>query len=114
VKIDEAKEMAEEFIECMGDGGLDGWTVEFTPRLPGTHTLGRADLDRHMIDFSMPFVEKNDQGAVSEVLRHEMAHALWADIPGALSEGPHGKIWKANAKRLGIKPRACFNVELKS
>lgn len=113
-EVEEEMTLAEkkaELAECaryyFKEYELDDWTLRYNPRL--TSRLGQCDERKQVIELGEQFVELNDFDLVYDTLKHELAHAICTTIPTAMFEKPHGPCWKANAKRLGVDPRASCN-----
>lgn len=71
-----------------------GWTFEFSH----TWTVhGSCSHHLKRIRLSKAFVFANDINMVTEVILHEIAHALVSNKHG------HDKVWRTMAKELGVK-----------
>lgn len=82
----------------MADHGLTqrGWSFAFNRR---KSSLGLCNYDTKRIELSAFFVAANDDDAVGDTVRHEIAHAL------AGREAGHGPAWVTVCQRIGATPR---------
>ncbi|MBB6429616.1 SprT family zinc-dependent metalloprotease [Algisphaera agarilytica] len=93
----------------------EGWTFRFNQR---KRALGLCNYTTKRIELSAPFVARNDEHEVRDVILHEIAHALTPpptpSKPRAKqSEAPdhhpntytpHGPAWRATCLRIGANP----------
>lgn len=63
--------------------------------------FGRCSYVRKTISLSIKLVVLNRDEDVEDTIRHEIAHALIGPGFG------HGHVWKAKARAIGARPRAC-------
>ena len=92
-----------------------GWTFRFNQR---KRSLGLCRYADQRIELSAPFVTRNDESEVRDVILHEIAHAL-TPLPEApevstprtrstktarADFSPHGPEWKATCLRIGANP----------
>lgn len=94
---------AREFIDCtrdiMNQYKLYDWSCGLNDRL--TKVVGRCCFGPKLLEFSTPYVELNTVEAMTDVIKHEVAHAL----AGPLAN--HGAFWREVARAIGATPRAC-------
>lgn len=89
---------AERLARALMDAhGLADWHFGFDH---AKRRLGQTNFTKHAITLSRHFVENGDWELVRATTLHEIAHALVG--PGKA----HGPEWKAQARALGIDPRA--------
>jgi hypothetical protein len=69
-------------------------------------TLGRWVAATRSLEISLPLVLEQPWGAVTEVLKHEMAHQYVHEVLGEDSESPHGRAFREACARLGVDARA--------
>ncbi|MEM9417780.1 MAG: SprT-like domain-containing protein, partial [Planctomycetota bacterium] len=94
----------------------DGWTFRFNQR---KRALGLCNFTTKRIELSAPFVARNDEAEVRDVILHEIAHALTPppppepatprakrapNPPGRAGFTPHGPEWRATCLRIGANP----------
>ena len=92
-----AIKLATELIE---EYGLDGWRFCIDKDAKSMDRLGLCVYSTKTISVSAwVFTDLNEE--VEDTIRHELAHA----IVGKGHE--HGLKWKATARNVGAKPRAC-------
>lgn len=86
-------------MELMDRHGLtDGrWRFRF---IRSRRILGQCCKNKREICLSVFFAELNDAERIEQTILHEIAHAL------AGCENGHGPAWKAQAVRLGVRPRS--------
>lgn len=76
------------------------WQLKLNKR----HTsLGRCDYERKLIELSVHFIDHNDTDAVTEIILHEIAHAL------AGENANHGPLWAEQCRRLNIEPTRVYH-----
>lgn len=78
-----------------------GYTVQFSNRL--TRALGNVNHRTKIIKFSRPLFDRASATQRREVVIHEVAHAVVAHHHGRRPGVSHGKEWKDQMKRMGIK-----------
>ncbi|MEM6854739.1 MAG: SprT-like domain-containing protein [Planctomycetota bacterium] len=103
-------------LSLMQHHGLTGagWTFRFNQR---KRSLGLCNYTTQRIELSAPFVTRNDEPEVRDVILHEIAHALTPpppppelSTPRSKSQNrgadfsPHGPEWKATCLRIGANP----------
>jgi hypothetical protein len=91
-------------------GLIPGWRAEISNRM--TSVLGKCNYTRKAIVLSAKYILENDEAAVLDTIRHEIAHAL----AGSLAE--HGPKWKEKCVLVGCTPkqfrdRASINITYK-
>ncbi|MEM1107600.1 MAG: SprT-like domain-containing protein [Planctomycetota bacterium] len=92
----------------------DGWTFRFNQR---KRTLGLCNYTTKRIELSAPFVARNDESEIRDVILHEIAHALTPpEVPPEVSTArtraknhahaarPHGPAWQATCLKIGANP----------
>jgi predicted SprT family Zn-dependent metalloprotease len=82
----------------MDEYGLEDWHFEFDRAVT---RLGCCRHDKKLITLSRKLTEMNSEKECIDTILHEIAHAL------AGPKAHHGPLWKAHARRLGCRPRAC-------
>lgn len=76
-----------------------GWTWTWSR---GKVQMGLCQYGPKNLKFSRYLVEMNDRDGVDQVVRHELAHVA------AGSKAGHGPVFKAHARRLGVRnPGPC-------
>ncbi|MEM9915799.1 MAG: SprT-like domain-containing protein, partial [Planctomycetota bacterium] len=65
-----------------------GWTFRFNQR---KRSLGLCNYTTQRIELSAPFVTRNDEPEVRDVILHEIAHALTPPPPEASTGGTDSK-----------------------
>lgn len=86
--------------ELLGRYGLNDWRFGFD------HARSRFGLCSHhnrTISLSRHLTRLNDDSHVRETILHEIAHAK------AGYRAAHGPKWRAIARQLGCRPRACYD-----
>lgn len=90
-----AKRLADDLIR----EHAPGWTWSWSR---GKTQMGVCQFQEKNIKLSLYLVELNDQDAVDQVIRHELAHVL------AGPKANHGPLFRAHARRLGVRrPGPC-------
>lgn len=97
------REIAQLAYELLDENGVEDYSVTFSKRL--TRVIGRCDYVRRELTFASKIAAINDRSLMDDVVRHEVAHAVVGRGHG------HDATWKAAARRLGAKPRACVNSD---
>jgi predicted SprT family Zn-dependent metalloprotease len=92
--------------QLMEKHGVVGVTFRWRKRLKRWGALGSYHHQKKTISLQPNFVELNSDEAVTEVMLHEIAHALTPNHR-------HNKYWKAKAVEIGCKPDKTFRGELK-
>lgn len=82
--------------------GLLDWEFAWTKT---TSFFGDCSHAKKLIRLSSTLVLLNDETRVRDTIAHEVAHAV------SDKYAKHGPEWKANAVRLGARPKATFNVK---
>lgn len=105
----------------MGQHGLAGWAFRYNQR---KRTLGLCNFTARRIELSAPFVVRNDESEIRDVILHEIAHALTPPPPEVSSARryaprrsgtsvperpptnfqPHGPAWRAMCLKIGANP----------
>lgn len=80
--LQKAKEMS---LKTMQKHNLNDWTFEFSR---GMKRIGECNHLKKIIKLSKHFVIYNDEPLVTNVLLHEIAHALVGRYNG------HNRLWK--------------------
>jgi len=80
--------------------GLSGWTFGMANT---KRRLGVCKYRTKRIEIAEYYAQNSPHEKVLDTLLHEIAHAI------AGPAAHHGPAWKAVARRLGAKPRACDN-----
>ena len=91
-------QVADEARELMDRHGLRDWSLEFNRT---RRQLGACEWETKRIFLSRMHAVQKPPELVTDVILHEIAHAL------AGPEAGHGPEWKAIAIRLGARPRSC-------
>ncbi len=91
-------EVAEQARELMDKHGLKDWRLEFNN---ARRQLGACRMSKKLITLSRRHALKQPPDLMTDVILHEIAHALAGPGVG------HGPKWKAIASRLGARPRSC-------
>jgi predicted SprT family Zn-dependent metalloprotease len=73
---------------------LDNWKVEYTNTLS---TIGKCCYVEKKFQFSLKFIEVNDKEFMTDVILHEIAHALTPNQK-------HNAIWRHKALEIGCIP----------
>lgn len=95
--IDDATTLAKRLIKLhLGKK----WKLKINKR---HSSLGRCDFDRKIIELSAHFIDHNNTDAVTEIILHEIAHALAGDTAG------HGPLWAEQCRRLNIEPTVVYH-----
>jgi predicted SprT family Zn-dependent metalloprotease len=81
--------------ELMDQHGLRGWNLRLGN---GQRTIGRCNHTIRSITLSKHLIRWNGRDVVTDIILHEIAHALTVR-PG------HGERWKAICTRIGAKPQ---------
>lgn len=95
MKLEDAKALAIRTMNENGlrtDGKLGSWRFEW---MNTKRALGRANSFLRYVKLSTHFVRVNDEAAVLDVIRHEVAHGIAGNHAG------HGPKWKSVAAELG-------------
>ncbi len=87
-----ARSLADHLLRSFG---LADWTFRFNR---SKCMMGLCRFDPKVIELSVHFVERNDDGAVRDTLLHEIAHALVGPGHG------HGPVWRRKCLEVGAKP----------
>lgn len=91
-------EQAETMAKSLIAEHLQGWTFTWNNR---KRAFGLCRYDDKTIQLSRVLTEVETEDATRQTVLHEIAHAL------AGPQAKHGPIWKAQARRLGVRqPRA--------
>lgn len=96
--IHEARDLA---LATLARHDLSDWSVAFD------RATKRFGLCRHRtktISLSAPLVKLNDIDAVTDTIRHEVAHALAGHAAG------HGPQWRAMCAVTGARPERCISA----
>lgn len=96
----EAKQLA---LELMAAHRLAGWRFAFNRR---KQSMGLCVYDRHTIELSLHFVERNSKEEIRDTILHEIAHALVGPKHG------HDKVWKAKCVEIGARPVRCGEADM--
>ena len=83
-----------------------GWTFDFDR---ARKRLGACHLKRRKITLSTYLTRSLSDDEVEETLRHEIAHAIDAELRGTTN---HDARWKAIAKACGARPDRCHSGPL--
>ena len=86
--------------DLMHQHGLVGWLFAFDR---ARRRFGSCQFRSKRITLSRPLTLLNSEDQVRDTILHEIAHA-----PARLAMGTAAN-WKAACKRLGAKPKRCFN-----
>lgn len=92
------KEVASQAHDLMNHYGLHDWSLKFNS---SRRQLGACDHKRKRIILSRIQAVHRTRDQVTDVILHEIAHALAGWKAG------HGPAWKEVAIQLGARPRAC-------
>jgi predicted SprT family Zn-dependent metalloprotease len=84
--------------EMMREHLLVGWTFKFDT---ATKRFGVCRYGRREIGMSRRLTLANDEAQALDTVLHEIAHALVGPGHG------HGPVWKAKAREIGARPKAC-------
>jgi predicted SprT family Zn-dependent metalloprotease len=85
-------------------GLIPGWRAEISNRM--TSVLGKCNYTRKKLVLSAKFITENNEAAVLDTIRHEIAHAL------AGSAAEHGPKWKEKCVLVGCRPQQYCSREL--
>lgn len=98
----------------MQQHGLADWAFRFNQR---KRALGICNYTHRRIELSAPFVVRNDESQVRDVILHEIAHALTpppepnenpdgmtTSVPPPAGHRPHGPAWRAMCLKIGANP----------
>lgn len=86
--------------------GLTFWFFEYKDMVK---TFGLCSGRNNTIYLSRQLVRLNDVAEVTDVILHEIAHALVGNSHG------HDRVWKAKCREIGARPERCYtsdNVEV--
>lgn len=97
MSTDDARTLAHSLMQAHG---LHGWRFAFDE---ARRRLGSCHYGRRTITLSRPLTLLNPEATIRDTILHEIAHAR---TPGA----GHGAAWRAEARRLGAKARACADA----
>ena len=89
--------------KLMRKHGIEDWEIRWTN---AKKTYGYCDYGRRTLGFSKVLTDLNSEEEFTDVVLHEIAHAL------APIEANHGKEWKRIAKRIGANPTRCYSNEV--
>jgi predicted SprT family Zn-dependent metalloprotease len=84
--------------EILDEHDLGSWSVTFTRSV---RALGVCRYRDQTIGLSGPLTDRNGPDVISDVIRHETAHAL------AGPAAKHGPAWRRACAITGARPRAC-------
>src|SRR5690349_19741706 len=91
--------------ELMARHGLSGWRLVFdNAKTRG----GVCRYDVREIGLSRPLMSLYEAEQVTEIVLHEVAHALTGPGHG------HDRVWRASARRIGCSGRRCLPVDAPS
>lgn len=92
MKVNDAIILAQELMSLYLD---KTWGLQLNKRHAA---LGCCNFNKKKIYLSVHFIEHNDEKQVTEIILHEIAHAI-----AGLKAG-HGPKWAKECRRLGIEP----------
>lgn len=94
------RSLAEKALE---EHGLSEWSFSWDRAL---RRAGACFYRARRISLSRHFVERNDEAAVLDTIRHEIAHALaWKHD----RETGHGAAWRRWCRTTGARPVRCYD-----
>lgn len=93
--INKAENLANTLIRTHLDAS---WHFRWNTR---KSAFGLCHYGRRSIELSRVLTEFETEEAVEQTILHEIAHAISGPGTG------HGAVWKANARKLGVKKPAC-------
>ena len=96
MKLVQVKNLA---CNLMNENGLDinKWGFNFNNRKRAIGVCFFNTYEKNRIELSRHFAELNDFSIISQVILHEIAHAI------AGHEVGHGRKWQVIARRIGVK-----------
>jgi predicted SprT family Zn-dependent metalloprotease len=86
----------------MASHGLHDWSFNYNK---GKHTLGLCYHRRKIIALSAYLVDNNPLELITDIILHEIAHALAGHAAG------HGPAWKKICLQIGAKPTRCCEFD---
>ena len=89
--------------ELLNRNGLTGWTVELDR---ARRRAGSCRYRERVITLSSTLLPTYPRERVTDVILHEVAHALVGDGHG------HGPVWQKAAMRVGANPKARLSGDL--
>lgn len=98
--IDEALTLARQLMDAHG---LGDWTVQADR---AKRRAGMCNQTDKVVSLSRHLIPLYDRADVTDVILHEIAHALVGASHG------HDLVWKAQAAQLGARPRARLPKDL--
>ncbi|MEW5789895.1 MAG: SprT-like domain-containing protein [Pseudomonadota bacterium] len=75
-------------------------------------TAGQALWPANHIRLNQVLLRENLAAFLAEVIPHELCH-LWQRQLGK-TDRPHGRVWQALMRRMGVEPRRCHRFDLAS
>jgi SprT protein len=91
-----------EALRLMREHGLHGWGFRFDD---GVRSFGTCRYRDKTITLSRRITQLNEAHHVTDIILHEIAHALAGHAAG------HGPVWRATAVRIGCSAARCYESE---
>lgn len=86
----------------MQEHGLTGWTFSFDRSV---RRFGVCKHGTREIGLSQRLTQMNDEATVTDVILHEIAHALVGSGHG------HDHVWKRKCREIGANPQRCYESD---